>query len=70
MTFHVPSGVRGYFFVFCSFRTSGSMFLGARKLKKKEQIEESYISKVNTLKTEFICEHKKLFLRSIFRNSI
>ena len=35
------------------------MFLGARKLKKKEQIEENYISKVNTLKTEFICERKK-----------
>ena len=46
-------------FEFCPERTYGNMFSWARKLKKKEGIQENNITTFNTLKSGFICQREK-----------
>ena len=43
------------------------MFLWARKLKKKEGIEDNYITTFNTLKSGSICQPKKTIMKIEFQ---
>ena len=57
---------------FCSNKTYPNMFLPARKLKKKEEIEENYITTFDTLNLGAFAnlKKKKLFWRLPFKISI
>ena len=44
------------------------MFLPARKLKKKEEIEENYITTFDTYLSAFANLKKKLILKTAFQN--
>ena len=58
--------LKEYFSIFL-LQASGNIFLWARKLEKKEGIEENYIATFNTLKSGFICKLEKTNLMIEFQ---